>query len=214
MVGHGLGGTVPSRRTAVPGPVRAAVRGRRGSRGPPAAGRSSCPMRPITESNRASSPALPTSFVAVSSNADTIVSPCMIVSVGGAYRGGGAVRSCSRLVRTFLTVAVEVPASLATSGRPRPSAAGRPQGGPAAGHELPMRSRADSTELSWATMCLTNFSPGWAGGVRGDGAGDEPAELGQLLPDDRPFVCLQHRSLWPELVAGRPGPGESRRNRR
>lgn len=50
-------------------------------------------------------------------------------------------------------------------------------------------------ELSWAMMCLTHLSRGWA-------------ELGQLPGEHSPFVCLQRRPFGAELVAVGPGPDQ------
>lgn len=46
--------------------------------------------------------------------------------------------------------------------------------------------------------------------MRGDGAGDEPAELGQLLVDHLPFVGFQHGPLRADLVAVRTRPDQRR----
>lgn len=69
---------------------------------------------------------------------------------------------------------------------------------PLCGQAVAMRSRVDSMELSWATLCLNHLSPGVRGGVRCDGAGDEPSlpsrRLRWLPPDVRPRSAAHFRA--------------------
>ena len=46
--------------------------------------------------------------------------------------------------------------------------------------------------------------------MRGDAPGDEAADLGEFLPDDRDLVCLDLGRIGAERVAVRPGPGQGR----